>query len=186
MAAWYDHWNIKINEDKTRAIYFSHWIRPPESLLTLNGHNIPFVNCVKYLGVIFDKKITWRPHIEMIKAKAFRTFIRIYSLFKSEQLSANIKLTLHKALHYFCNDLCLSCMGISVRYPSNEIAAPAKQGTPHHWQSSKAHTGSRNAHGFPPVVRVWLYNKIMQAISKSHSTSWSWKCSQYWTRHSLT
>jgi hypothetical protein len=30
--------------------------------------------------------------------KAFRTFIRIYSLFKSELLSANIKLTLHKAL----------------------------------------------------------------------------------------
>jgi hypothetical protein len=34
----------------------------------------------------------------MIEAKAFRTFIRIYSLFKSERLSNNIKLTLHKAL----------------------------------------------------------------------------------------
>jgi hypothetical protein len=34
----------------------------------------------------------------MIEAKAFRTFFRIYSLFKSERLSANIKLTLHKAL----------------------------------------------------------------------------------------
>jgi hypothetical protein len=34
----------------------------------------------------------------MIEAKAFRTFIRIYSLFKSERLSASIKLALHKAL----------------------------------------------------------------------------------------
>jgi hypothetical protein len=34
----------------------------------------------------------------MIEAKAFRTFIRIYFLFKSERLSADIKLTLHKAL----------------------------------------------------------------------------------------
>jgi hypothetical protein len=34
----------------------------------------------------------------MIEAKAFRTFIRTYSLFKSERLNANIKLTLHKAL----------------------------------------------------------------------------------------
>jgi hypothetical protein len=34
----------------------------------------------------------------MIEAKAFRTFIRIYSLFKSELLSTDIKLTLHKAL----------------------------------------------------------------------------------------
>jgi hypothetical protein len=29
--------------------------------------------------------------------EAFRTFITLYSLFKSEQLSGNIKLTLHKA-----------------------------------------------------------------------------------------
>jgi hypothetical protein len=35
----------------------------------------------------------------MIEAKAFRTFIRLYTLFKSERLSANIKLTLHKALN---------------------------------------------------------------------------------------
>jgi hypothetical protein len=34
----------------------------------------------------------------MIETKAFRTFIRIYSLFRSERLSAKIKLTLHKAL----------------------------------------------------------------------------------------
>jgi hypothetical protein len=53
---------------------------------------------VKYLGVIFDEKVTWRLHIEMIEAKAFRTFIRVYSLFKSERLSTNNKLTLHEAL----------------------------------------------------------------------------------------
>jgi hypothetical protein len=34
----------------------------------------------------------------MIEAKAFRTFIRIYSLLKSEDLSAKIKLTFHTAL----------------------------------------------------------------------------------------
>jgi hypothetical protein len=34
----------------------------------------------------------------MIVVKAFKTFIRMYSLFKSEHLSASIELTLHKAL----------------------------------------------------------------------------------------
>jgi hypothetical protein len=97
MAAWCKRWNIKINEDKTQAIYFTHRNRPPDSL-KLNGRNIPFVNSVKYLDVLFDKRMTWRLHTQMIEAKAFRTFIRIYSLFKSERLSANIKLTLHKAL----------------------------------------------------------------------------------------
>jgi hypothetical protein len=50
----------------------------------MNGSNIPFVNRVKYLGIIFDKKIAWRPHIEMTEAKAFRTFTRVYAIFKSE------------------------------------------------------------------------------------------------------
>jgi hypothetical protein len=91
-------WNIKINEDKTQTIYLPHRHRPPESHLTLNGQNIPFVNNVKYSGVIFNKGITLRLHTEMTEAKAFRTFTGIYSLFKSERLSANIKLTLHKTL----------------------------------------------------------------------------------------
>jgi hypothetical protein len=36
--------------------------------------------------------------LEMTEAKAFRTFIKIYSLLKSEHLRANIKLTLYKTL----------------------------------------------------------------------------------------
>jgi hypothetical protein len=63
-------------------IIYSHSHQLPESHLTLNGWNIPFVNSVKYF---FDNKVTWRLHIA-------------YSLLKSEHLSANIKLTLHKAL----------------------------------------------------------------------------------------
>jgi hypothetical protein len=90
METWCECWNIKINEEKIQGVYFSRSLRPPASYLSLNGRYIPFVNNAKYLGVIFDKKITWRLHIEMIKAKAFRTFIGVYSLFKSERLSAYI------------------------------------------------------------------------------------------------
>jgi hypothetical protein len=53
---------------------------------------------MKYLGLIFGEKMTWRLHIEMMETKTFRTFIRIYSLFKIKRLSANIKLILHKTL----------------------------------------------------------------------------------------
>jgi hypothetical protein len=34
----------------------------------------------------------------MIEAKALRTFIKVYSIFRSERLRTNIKLTFHKAL----------------------------------------------------------------------------------------
>jgi hypothetical protein len=71
MAAWCKRWDIKINEAKTQAIYFTRRNRPPDSLLKLNGRNIPFVNSVKYLGVLFYKRMTWRLHIQIIKAKAF-------------------------------------------------------------------------------------------------------------------
>jgi hypothetical protein len=98
MSAWCERWNIKMNDDKTQAIYFSHQRRPHESLLALNGRNIPLVNNVEYLEVIFDKKITWRSHIKMIEAKAFRAFFTTFALFKSKRLCTNIKLTLHKAL----------------------------------------------------------------------------------------
>jgi hypothetical protein len=70
----------------------------PEAHLTLNGQNIPFINHVKYIGVIFDKRITWRLSTGTITAKPFRTFIMIYSLFKSEHFCATIKLTLGNGL----------------------------------------------------------------------------------------
>jgi hypothetical protein len=67
IETWCERWNIKINEDKTQAIYFSHIrvLRPPEALLTLNGQNISFTTHVKYFGVVFDKRITGRLHLEM-------------------------------------------------------------------------------------------------------------------------
>jgi hypothetical protein len=45
-----------------------------------------------------DERTTWGLDKKMIEAKAFRTFIRVYPLFRSESLSANIKLALHKGL----------------------------------------------------------------------------------------
>lgn len=59
--------------NKMTGIYFSRRRGSHESHLALKGRNIPFVNRVKYLLVIFDRKIIWRTHREMVEAKAFRT-----------------------------------------------------------------------------------------------------------------
>jgi hypothetical protein len=40
------------------------------------------------------------------------------------------------------------------RYPSNEIAKPTKQSSPHHRQFSKAHISSRFTHGFQNSVPI--------------------------------
>jgi hypothetical protein len=95
---WCESWNMKINEDKTQAICFSHRLRPPEAHLTLNRRNIPFVNHEEYFCVILNKRNTWRLYMAMFEAKAFETFIRVCSLFESERSNANSKLILHKVL----------------------------------------------------------------------------------------
>jgi hypothetical protein len=70
----------------------------PEDELQLNGQDIPFVSNTKYLSVIFNRRMTWRAHIEKTSAKALGTYIRTYSVFKSKHLSANIKLIVYRAL----------------------------------------------------------------------------------------
>jgi hypothetical protein len=69
--------------------------------------------------------MTWKLHIETMKAKAFWTFIRLYSLFKSEQLSTNIKVTLHKALIRSVTTYACPAWEAG-RNPSIETAASAK------------------------------------------------------------
>jgi hypothetical protein len=98
LNSWRERWNIKINEGKTQAIYFSGRFTAPE--------DIPFVNNVRYLGVTFDRRITWRLRIQLTGAKNLRTYIRP-SVLKSELLNTTIKSTLY-TLEYVSYDLCLS------------------------------------------------------------------------------
>jgi hypothetical protein len=76
------------------------------------------VSHVKYFGVIFDKRITWRLHIEITDAKSFRTFIKIYSLLKRERLNANIKPTLHKAL---ISSVAAVTYSLKLQRPQNKV-----------------------------------------------------------------
>jgi hypothetical protein len=71
---------------------------PVEAFLTLKGQQVSFRGQVKYLDVIFYKKIRWKLHIQMINTKALQIFTSIYPLLKSEPLSIGMKLIFYKAL----------------------------------------------------------------------------------------
>jgi hypothetical protein len=165
---WCKRWNIKINEDKTQAIYFSHRIRPSEAHLALNGRNIPFVDHVKYLGVIFDKRITWRPDIEMIETKAVRTFITIYSLFNSEHLSANIKLSLHKAL---IRSVLADILLLKLQRLQNKVLRTIG--------NFSRCTLDRDLHTAFNLSYIYDYiTKLCRQETLSHIKSWEWTCSR--------
>jgi hypothetical protein len=98
MEKWCEQWNIKINEDKTRAVYFSRRLARGEACLILKGQIIEFVNNVKYLGVTLDKRMTWKAHIDWNVTKGLHTLGQIYPLLKSEKLGTKTEFILYKAL----------------------------------------------------------------------------------------
>jgi hypothetical protein len=69
----------------------------------------------------------------MTKAKAIRTFVRVYSLLKRERLRANNKLALHKTLIRSVMTFACPAWEFAADAPPFEIVALAKQGRPHHW-----------------------------------------------------
>jgi hypothetical protein len=93
------------------------------------------------------------------RRQGLRTFIRLYPLFKSERLTANIKLTLLKALIRSVMTYVLSRLGICCRNPPTDIASPAKSST-HHWKFSKAYIGTRFACDFPNLTTYDYITKL--------------------------
>jgi hypothetical protein len=47
---------------ETVVNYFSRILTAPEDVLHINGQDIPFVNNVTYIGVVFNRKIIWSLH----------------------------------------------------------------------------------------------------------------------------
>jgi hypothetical protein len=115
------------------------------------------VSNVTFLCVIFDRRMTWRHHIERTVTKALHMYVRAYSLFKSGCASTSINLHFAKL---WLGKLWLmpAPPGVCSRCWPLEFAAPAEQSTPHYWKSWQVHTSLRIAHGFQNSLCVWLHN----------------------------
>ncbi|GBN22721.1 hypothetical protein AVEN_68055-1 [Araneus ventricosus] len=42
--------------------------------IQLDGHKIPFVNEIRFLGIVFDKTLTFLPHIKTLRKRCERAF----------------------------------------------------------------------------------------------------------------
>ena len=72
-----EHWAtnncFKFSKSKRQCVHFSQLRKQHEDpVLTLYGSSIPVVQEYKYLGLIFDKKLSFIPHINYIKAKCHK------------------------------------------------------------------------------------------------------------------
>ena len=70
ITKWADDRGFRFSSTKTVAVRFTRCRRieqvPP---LTLKGNTIPYENEAKFLGMIFDHKLTWGSHIDSLKLK---------------------------------------------------------------------------------------------------------------------
>jgi retron-type reverse transcriptase len=98
ISSWFERWKIKLNSSKSQMITFS--LRrgncPP---VTLRNEEIPQTDCVRYLGLLLDKRLTWAKHI---KQKRLLLNIRLKKLYrvigKYSKLPMQQKLTLYNYL----------------------------------------------------------------------------------------
>ena len=63
---YFNKWKIEINQKKTQAIIFPFNKSPkriPLTIFNIQGTLIPMVQNDKYLGIFFDKRLTFKHHI---------------------------------------------------------------------------------------------------------------------------
>jgi len=70
LSDWADTNGFKFSPSKTVCIHFCKLRKfHPDPILLLNGTPIPVVEETKFLGVIFDRKLSFIPHIKHLKDK---------------------------------------------------------------------------------------------------------------------
>ena len=65
---WSQTWGLMFGPIKTKAIIFTRR-KLPNINLTINGSNIETVKSHRFLGVILDRTLTWKPHITYLKKR---------------------------------------------------------------------------------------------------------------------
>ncbi len=70
---WFDKNKLSLNLNKTKIMLFGNCKTHNQLQLQIYGVNIERVNENKFLGVIIDDKICWKPHIKHVKSKLSRS-----------------------------------------------------------------------------------------------------------------
>ena len=74
VSRWALNNGFKFSTTKTVAVRFTRCRRQEEiPNLFLNGDILPYADEVKFLGLTFDKKLTWSSHIENLKRKVIKS-----------------------------------------------------------------------------------------------------------------
>jgi len=97
LESWYKTWGVKMNEAKSIHGTFTlrHGICPT---LFLNNQLLLPAQYVRYLGILIDRRLTWKPHI-ISKTRTLNARFRLLRpLLTSTHMKLSNKLLLYKLL----------------------------------------------------------------------------------------
>ncbi|KAL4127024.1 hypothetical protein QTP88_011222 [Uroleucon formosanum] len=96
LSKWFTKWKIKVNESKSSFVTFA--LRPLNCPpISMNNTIIPHSNEVKYLGLIFDRRLTWSSHLKD-KRKKLNSRLHLLRPLLRSNLPLPLKLILYKTL----------------------------------------------------------------------------------------
>ena len=107
LFVWFSVNRLSLNLGKTNYMLFRS--RPPDNELALKINNVvlPRVAATKFLGIIIDDKLSWKPHIQSVKSKLSSVLSIMYKASKLINTTGMYTLycsLLHPYLSY-CNEI---------------------------------------------------------------------------------
>lgn len=98
LEAWMQKWRIKVNPQKSTHVTFSLRRRTCPQLY-LGGFPIPQSPTVRYLGLLFDRRLTWRDHIKNKRIQLNQRSKTLHRLICNRSpLSLRLKLLIYKVI----------------------------------------------------------------------------------------
>jgi hypothetical protein len=96
---WCNRWGFKISTSKTTVVLFTKQKALQKIDLSIHGQKMKLSSSVKFLGIIFDKNLTWKEHFQYISKRTSKRLNLLKCLSSTKWGSDKITLiTLYKSL----------------------------------------------------------------------------------------
>jgi len=164
---WTRKWRLKINETKSAHIAFTlrKGTCPP---LYINQSTIPQTDMVKYLGLHFDKRLTWREHVIKIRKHLdLKTLEMIWLIGKHSPLSLTNKLLIYKKVLKLIWTYELALWGCAA---SSNLAIIQRYQAKILWQITNAPWYVTN-HTLHKDLRIPQFRTVLQELTDTHRTA---------------
>ena len=82
LFVWFSVNKLSLNLSKTNYILFRNRSADADLNICINTINVTRVQSSKFLGIIIDENLNWKPHIQLVKSKLSKTLCIMYKASK--------------------------------------------------------------------------------------------------------